>query len=355
MSELGDILRDAVSRLFGDLVTRETLEAAEKGEWPAALWDAVEEAGLCRALVPEMQGGVGAQWAEAFIIVNAAGRHAAPIPLPETILAAWLLARADMEIPDGPLTVVDTPGLDLTRGGGGWRAGGQLAAVPWGRHAGHAVMVVSADGAPRLACVPLAEAAVTPDLNIAREPRDTLVFDGVAVEAGDAPDGVSSDTIRVYGAMLRAAQMAGAAERALNEAVQYAKDRVQFSRPISKFQAIQHQLATLAAQASQAGIAAESAFRAADRGDPAFETACAKVVAGEAAATATTVAHQVHGAIGFTYEHVLHFATRRLWSWRAEFGSESAWAEMLGRQATARGADALWPDLTARQGARGLD
>ena len=50
---------------------------------------------------------------------------------------------------------------------------------------------------------------------------------------------------------------------------------------------------------------------------------------------------------GFTYEHSLHFATRRLWSWRAEFGSESYWAGELGRRVTSRGADALWPDLTA--------
>ena len=56
--------------------------------------------------------------------------------------------------------------------------------------------------------------------------------------------------------------------------------------------------------------------------------------------------HQVHGAIGFTYEHSLHFATRRLWSWRAEFGSESVWAIELGRRVAARGADNLWNDLT---------
>jgi hypothetical protein len=56
----------------------------------------------------------------------------------------------------------------------------------------------------------------------------------------------------------------------------------------------------------------------------------------------------VHGAIGFTYEHSLHFLTRRLWSWRAEFGGESRWAIALGRQVVARGAGALWEELTAR-------
>jgi acyl-CoA dehydrogenase len=91
-----------------------------------------------------------------------------------------------------------------------------------------------------------------------------------------------------------------------------------------------------------------NAFRAADRGDAAFEIAAAKVRTGEAAGLGAGIAHQCHGAIGFTYEHSLHFVTRRLWSWRAEFGAESHWAAELGRHVARRGADQLWPDLTAR-------
>jgi acyl-CoA dehydrogenase len=72
------------------------------------------------------------------------------------------------------------------------------------------------------------------------------------------------------------------------------------------------------------------------------------VRAGEAAGLGASIAHQVHGAIGFTYEHTLHFLTRRLWSWRAEFGAEREWAVELGRAMSVRGADALWPTLTAR-------
>jgi acyl-CoA dehydrogenase len=83
-------------------------------------------------------------------------------------------------------------------------------------------------------------------------------------------------------------------------------------------------------------------------GDPGFEIAVAKVRAGEAAGIGAGIAHQVHGAIGFTYEHQLHFVTRRLWSWRAEFGGEGYWAEELGRGVAALGADALWPSVTAR-------
>ncbi len=67
---------------------------------------------------------------------------------------------------------------------------------------------------------------------------------------------------------------------------------------------------------------------------------------GEAAGNGAAIAHQVHGAMGFTYEHSLHQATRRLWSWREEFGNEAHWAELLGHMVAARGADALWPFVT---------
>ena len=90
----------------------------------------------------------------------------------------------------------------------------------------------------------------------------------------------------------------------------------------------------LAGTRGGAGVAAEQAFRAAGgprRSTPRFEIAAAKVRAGEAAGVGAGIAHQVHGAIGFTYEHSLHFATRRLWSWRAEFGTESGGRSELGR------------------------
>jgi acyl-CoA dehydrogenase len=356
MSEQKEILQRTVTRLFGDLVTRDALTAAEDGRWPAALWQALEENGLTLPLVPEDQGGVGASWDDAFVILRAAGYFAAPAPLAETVVAGRLLTEAGLPVPAGPLTVAhrgQAATVAATRSGSGWRVSGRLSAVPWGRHAGHVVAMTEIEGGLRPLLIPVAGAAIEPDSNIAREPRDTLVFDAAPAEAGTAAATAGGDAVRLYGAMTRSAQMAGACERALAEAVQYAQDRVQFGRPIARFQAIQHQLAALAAKSAQATMAAAGAFRAADRGDPRFEVACAKIVAGEAAGLAAAVAHQVHGAIGFTYEHALHFTTRRLWSWRPEFGAESEWAAELGRRVAARGPEALWPDLTERQSGRG--
>ena len=352
MNELRTILGDVVTRLFTDLVTKELLESAETGAWPDALWQAVEENGLTLPLVPESKGGAGGSWGDAFVVARAAGRHAVPLPIAETIVGSWLLSASGLDIPSGPLTIAPVhrdERLRLAREGGGWRLSGTAARVPWGRAAAHVVVVTEAEGQTMVAMAARGAGQVTADQNLAREPRDTLIFEAAPVVAvAPAGRGVPARAVWLYGALVRAAQMAGGLDYLLRQASQYATERRQFGKPIGSFQVIQQNLAVLAGHTAAAGTAAANAFRAADRGDAAFEIAVAKVRVGEAAGVGAQIAHQVHGAIGFTYEHALQFATRRLWSWRAEFGGEGEWATELGRSVAERGADQLWPHLTAR-------
>jgi len=105
MSELRSILADTVTRLLTDRVTKDVLETAEQGQWPAALWQALEESGLTLPLVTEKQGGAGGTWGDAHVLLAAAGRFGPPVPLAETIIASWLLSEAGLEVPLGPLTV----------------------------------------------------------------------------------------------------------------------------------------------------------------------------------------------------------------------------------------------------------
>ena len=354
-SEIRALLADTVARLFGEEVTRERVVVAESGEWLGSLWEAVEAAGLLRAHLPESAGGAGAGWREAFVVAHAAGRHCVPLPVAETLLAGWLLTRAGLAIPSGPLAVAPRP-LPSTALRSG-RIEATLARVPWGRHASNAVVIVPAGTGVTIATIPLGGAEVRPGRNLALEPRDELRV-AVAPSAEGRAD-LPATVLGSLGAMLRAAQMAGALEAILDLAVAYANERVQFGRPIGKFQIIQQELARLASHVAVAGTAAELAFRAVDEarsfkgeigrpGDPTFEIACAKVVVGEAAEVGPRIAHQVHGAIGFTYEHSLHFATRRLWAWRSEFGTGEEWAARLGARVLTAGADALWPSITAR-------
>jgi alkylation response protein AidB-like acyl-CoA dehydrogenase len=187
--------------------------------------------------------------------------------------------------------------------------------------------------------------AIEERLNIAREPRNTLVIDAV-------PDAVAVSTIsalqlRAAGAATRALMIAGALERITAMTTQYALDRSQFGRPIGRFQAVQHSLATLAAQTAAALAAGDIAAEAVADGVRIPAIAAAKARASEAAGIGAGLAHQIHGAIGFTYEHSLHFYTKRLHAWRDEYGGEAEWNERLGRHLAAAGADALWPTLTA--------
>jgi hypothetical protein len=150
----------------------------------------------------------------------------------------------------------------------------------------------------------------------------------------------------LYSAMMLAAKMAGALNAALELSVQYTRERQQFGKPLGSFQAIQQQLAVFAEEAAVVDMAAAAAFRAADRGDAAFEIACAKLRANQAARISTGIAHQVHGAMGFTAEYRLNHLTRRLWKWGSEHGNERYWADRIGAQIAARGPQNFWPDLT---------
>ena len=346
MSELREILSETVTRLFADFCTKDLLERADAGEWPKELWNAVIENGLSQPLLPEEKGGVGAGWEAAYVILYAAGRYAAPIPLAETVLAGWLLDQAGMDMPDGVLSVVpDFDGVSLTASGD---ILGDTLNVPWAERADYLVGLACQDGGLAVYLAPKEAFTTIADQNIARDPRDAVQFSGAA-QVASAPASFNAGTLRLYGAMVRSAQMAGALERILEDTLEYTGDRTQFGKPIGKFQVIQQNLAMTAAEIAAAVMAAQNAFRAAEQGTPNFEAACAKVLAGEAAGVATDICHETHGAIGFTYEHHLHFFTRRLWSWRGEFGAEAEWAERLGRRVAARGPDAVGLDITARQ------
>ena len=347
-SEMANILAEAAGRLLQDHVTRDVLGTAEDGTWPAELWQVLEDNGLTQPLAPEDRGGMGASFADAFVIAFAAGRRRPPVPLVETMAAGWLLGRAGIDVPQGPLALVDG-GADMAFSGG--VLSGVVPGVPWAAQAGHLV----AETGGTVLLIPADAAAIAPDRNMAGEPRDTVTFDKAKPSVTGALELTATLPVaRTLGALMRAAQMAGAMEGAVTLAVQHAGDREQFGRPIAKFQAIQQMLARAAARAAQARSAAETAFLALDRAgddltDAEWDVAAAKVVAGEAAEIVYDAAHQTHGAIGFTYEHELHFTTRRLWAWRGEFGAETFWAQDIGRRVLARGADNLWPDLTARQ------
>ena len=347
---------DTTARMLAELCGPEVVSAAEDGTWPEALWDAFEESALTRAWIPEALGGPGTGLADGFLILRLAGMHAVPVPLAETLLAGWLGAGAGLEVPGGPLTVAAGDGASPIGFEGG-ALSGSATRIPFARACGHLVVAFAVGGARNsaqgVAIVDRAACTVEPGTSLAGEPGDTVVFDGVAPIAHSVPAAVDhAERLRRMGAAARAQQMAGALEGCLEQSLRYAADRHQFGRPIAKFQAIQHNLAVLAGEVAAATTAADAAASSIARhgieDDRTFlAVATAKIRAGQAAGVGAGIAHQVHGAMGFTREYSLQHRTRRLWTWRDEFDPETMWAIELGRHVAQRGGDALWATVTA--------
>jgi acyl-CoA dehydrogenase len=305
------------------------------------LWECLERTGLTGAGIPEQAGGTGGTMQDAAAIVRVAAYHAAPTPLAETILiAGWALTESGMSLPDGPTTATGAgASVHLSRHGQNFVIDGTAHAVPWA--SGSESIVVVFDGL--VACIRIDETSVTSANNIAGEPRDQVHFERVALApSAVASAAVSPLALKERGALARAISIVGALERTLELCVEFAASRVQFGRPISHFQAVQHQLAVIAEEVVAARAATDLAIEQPER----WTIAAAKARTGEAATEVASTAHQLHGAIGLTIEHELHRYTRRLWAWRDEYGSELEWSRVLGEFAVESGADSLWPILT---------
>ncbi|MBR0653182.1 acyl-CoA dehydrogenase [Roseomonas terrae] len=349
MNDVTRMLEDTAARLFSDHVDRAVHAAAEAGEWPAALWQALEDSGLTQPLE------AGLSLPEAMGLLQIAAQHAAPVPLAETLCAAWMMANCGIEVSTGPMTiapVVRGETLRLERRGDGWHLAGRATRVPWGRHATSiAVLAETDDGALHVALLPRDAAAIIHGGNTALEPRDTLIVDTALPVGAVARCPFGYDVLRAFGAAMRTAQIAGALERALELSVTYAGQRVQFGRAIGKFQAIQHNLALLASQAGAAAAAAGMVAEALSATPDMLMIAAAKGRASEAASAGAAIAHQAHGAIGFTWEYPLNWATRRLWSWRDEFGNETEWYPLVGAVVAGREPAGIWPAMTGTEAA----
>jgi len=345
-SELEQMLEDSAQRLFSKEVDLAQIEQMELGQWQGALWDKVEQSGLLRVFAGEADGGAEADWTEALPVLLASARALLPLPFVDGALCGWLLGRLGLAMPDGPIGLADLgTEVQTEASAGGWSISATLD-VPWGRHVQHVLVRARTPAHDTMwLLLPRASRIETAE-NIAGEPRDRLTFDNARASAAAGGNPIPGDPAAL-GALGRAIQMTGVLERMLNQTVQYASERIQFGRPIGKFQAIQQQLAVLANEVVAARMAVASACAALPGEHWEFHAAVAKVICGQAAGRAASISHQVHGAIGFTREHSLHFSTRRLWSWRAEYGSEPQWAARIGARAIQAGGQALWPTLTA--------
>jgi acyl-CoA dehydrogenase len=336
MSDMIQEFRDTAARLFGDFATPAALEAAEAGTLPRAAWDAINQSGFGLVLVPESQGGIGAGLPEAAAILMAAGEHAVPGPLLELQLGNHLLALARREPSTDPLALAFAEGTI---------AAGQsltLRNVPWARSAQQLLVVARSAGGTVLAAVPTRELELRTEIGDASgEPLARCELP--AATPWHPLAGVEFDACLRRAALLRGAQMMGAMRWCLERTTAYTQERKQFGREIGKFQVVQQMMAEMAS-----AVVASHAILDAALADPdnAAMVAAARSRLGDAADIVFAHSHQVHGAIGFSYEYVLHFRTRRLMAWRDQFGTVAYWRRVLARGFAGCKADEVWPVIS---------
>lgn len=327
MSEMDGIVVDTASRIFAN--------ASETGAgFDAAAWSAVQEAGLDRLLLSEEAGGAGDAYEAAAALARSLGAHAPAIPLVETLVADWCLGHAGLDVPPGPKALFLAPA-------------GAAAVLAW--PLALAVAVIVQPGPDKGADVRLLDEipAGRDGVNLAGEPMRCIDAGGIGKAASSGLSGRSLDDALALFATLKAAAIVGALETAFTVTVDYANTRKQFGRRIGAFQAVQHMIARMAEEVAASSAAVGKASRSLGTPGGLFAAAVAKARASGAVAPVVAIAHQCHGAIGFTREHALHRFTTRALAWRDEAGSEAYWHERLGAAALRAGAGGLWVGLTA--------
>jgi acyl-CoA dehydrogenase len=354
VAESENIVAETAEKIFADLADTQTINHDKQGSWKAPLWQALTESGLPLAWVPEECGGSGASLAEGFGVLSAAGRSAIAVPLAETMLGGWLLAQAGITSPEGAMTLAPASPKDRITVNADGSLSGRARGVPFAKEAKHIAVLASGANGVSIALVDAASVRLEAGLSLGGDHSDTVTFDKVQpITIKPAPKGFDQTSLMLMGGVTRSLQIAGALESMLDISVRYAGERVAFEKKISKFQAVQHNLARLAGESAAALAAATSAADAVANAksfdDEIFlEAVSAKIRCSEAAEKGGSIAHQVHGAIGFTIEHILHRYSLRALAWRDDFGSESYWAVELGKLVAARGADELWPLVASR-------
>jgi acyl-CoA dehydrogenase len=352
MNEISQIIQETTAKIMKDLCTKQVVEAAEQGIFPTELWQTLVDTGMTTIGIPEESGGTGGSVADALTLLSVAAQFSAPIPIAETFVANWLLSKIGLPLLDKTTTIATYQNgnqITINEAPGGWTISGSAYDVPYARYAEAIVVIGESEQGNMVAIVHPGTCRIEEGKNYAGEARDSVDFTDVTVKSENVSrlEEVNVDELYYVAALTRAVQMTGALERILESSVNYSKERIQFGRPIAKFQAIQQQLAILAGEVSAAKAITELAIKSLEAGSGKNQIIAAKIRVGEAASIATPIAHQVHGAIGFTEEHSLQQSTRRLWSWRDEFGNESHWASKLGEEVLNMEADDLWPFITS--------
>ena len=337
-------LRDAAGALLDDRCDMAAVRrACDKGGFDAGLWAAMVEQGWTGIAVPEALGGVGLGTVEAAVLLEQTGARLAPVPLAKQLVALGALAGGQWgeRLVSGE-AVACVARAPLARAGDG-TVSGRTEPVIYGARAD----VLVAPAGCELVAVDLGGVARSPEPAMDRTRELAWIdLDGAAAETVGGAEAVAAHLER--GAVFHSAEMLGGAEAVMSLAVEYAKVREQFGRPIGSFQAVKHRCADMLVDTEGMRSAVHHAAWALGRGgaEAAETAAVAKIWCSDAGVRVAESALQVHGGIGFTWEADVHLYLKRAQLDSVSFGDarhhRTRLAAMLrGRVESGAG---IWPD-----------
>ena len=354
-------LQRAVRELLADQGSESALRAAIDGSGVNdSLWTRIVGMGVLELAAAGSRQEAGGSWLDLVVVFEELGHALAPAPALPAAVALAVLDRSDgpaaewsRSIATGSrrvalaLTADDdlapqASGLALDDGAG--TVSGELAAVAEAATADAVLVVASSSDGAALCLVPLdaPAARVEPieSLDLTRPVAAVSLSAAAAVRVGD---GAAAERALQVARLLAAAEQTGTARRALEEAVSYAKVRHQFGNPIGSYQAVKHACVDMLMRVEGARCLVEAAALAMDSGkaeEVALHLPIAAAYAAEAATFSAKKSLQVHGGIGFTWEHISHLVLRRAEAAAARFGDiEALWdhaASALEAEAAAR-------------------
>ncbi|GFG63665.1 acyl-CoA dehydrogenase [Mycobacterium kubicae] len=343
--DLAESVRSLVARVAPSEVLHAAMEAAVDN--PPPYWQAAADQGLQGVHLAESVGGQGFGILELAVVLAEFGYGAVPGPFVPSAIASALIAAHD---PDAKVLADLASGaaiaayaldstLTATRHGDALVIRGEVRAVPAAAQASVLVLPVAIDSGEEWVLLPAEELEIEPVRSL--DPLRPVAHVRVnAVEIGDDAvlSNLSMATAHALMTTLLSAEAVGVARWATDTATEYAKIREQFGRPIGQFQAIKHKCAEMVADTERATAAVWDAARAIDEASGfEFAAAVAATLAPAAAQRCAQDCIQVHGGIGFTWEHDTNVYYRRALMLAASFGRSSEYPQRVVDVATTSG------------------
>jgi acyl-CoA dehydrogenase len=334
VDEMEVILKESFEKILDDFCDKDLLEESESKGVPTQLLETLEEFGVYLLGIDEADGGSGFEKKHGMELAVIAGRYALPIPFTAILFRNWVAYQEKLDSKDhlscGPFDQKITINTDEE-----YLANGKIDNM-YGYTKGNDILVIGTNerGEDYFVLLDASELEMKIKHNLANEP--VYSFELVNHSA-KLVKSIDSSVVNYYFSLqllLNLAVATGALKKIVELTIEHANTRIQFGKQIGSFQMNKNNLSIMAESVKQAEIMTRTCIESLkDEINRQYylELMVAKLKVCEAISIATSIAHQIHAAMGFTQEHILHYYTKKLWSLREEYQSESYWSQEISR------------------------